>query len=362
MNELENARQTINEVDREFARLFEKRMKAVKEVAAYKREHGLQIFDPEREETVLKQNSALVENEQLRSYFVQFLNANMTISKAYQARLLEGMRVAFCGTEGAFAALAAGKIFPQAKKCGYATFEKAYEAVEKGECDAAVLPLENSLGGEVGRVMDLSFFGSLFINGVYEIEVVHNLLGVPGASLSDVRTVISHPQALSQCDRYLSKGAFQLVEAENTALAAKEVAEKGDPAFAAVASEEAARAFGLTVLESHINEKGSNTTRFGVFSRTAKNPSPRDSRFILVFTVKNEAGSLAKAVSAIGEGGFNLRALKSRPTKDLNWEYYFFVEGEGDLTSLAWETTQKKLEKQCRDLKILGSFEKDIVL
>lgn len=362
MKSLDEARSVINEIDREFARLFEKRMQAVRDVAAYKQAHGLQIFDPAREDAVIRKNSALIEEEELRSYFVQFLNANMNISKAFQSRLLEGMRVAYSGTEGAFAKLAARKIFPEANLVAFSSFSKAYEAVENGDCDCAVLPIENSLGGEVGKVLDLSFFGSLFVNGVYEIEVVHHLLALPGADPDKIKTVISHPQALSQCDVYLTQKGYTLQEAENTALAAKYVAERGDPTLAAVASEEAALAFGLQKLESHINDKGSNTTRFAVFSRTRKNVDPRDQRFFMLFTVKNEAGSLAKAISEIGEAGFNLRALKSRPTKDLNWEYYFFLEGEGTLSSPAGESMMKALQSTCRDLKILGSFEKDVLL
>ena len=362
MNELEEARKTINEVDREFARLFEKRMEAVRHVAHYKKENGLRIFDPERERAVLEKNSALIGDEALRSYFARFLQANMDLSKAYQARLLEGARVAFSGTEGAFAALAARRIFPDASLVACPSFSRAYEAVEKGDCDSAVLPLENSLGGEVGKVMDLAFFGTLAVSGVYDIEVVHNLLILPDADPAGIRTVISHPQALSQCEAFLSSRGYRTVEAENTALAAKKVAESGDPTLAAVASEEACRAFGLRVAEGHINEKGSNTTRFAVFTRGKKAPSLHDERFILLFTVKNEAGSLAKAISAIGEAGFNLRSLKSRPTKDLNWEYYFYSEGEGAIASPAGEKLLASLAATCRNVKILGSYEKETVL
>ena len=147
-----------------------------------------------------------------------------------------------------------------------------------------------------------------------------------------------------------------------TAVAAKLVAEGDDSTVAAIGSEAAAEVFGLEVLKSHINEKGGNTTRFAVFCPAVETPSEKDEHFVMVFTVKNEAGALAKAVSAIGECGFNLRAIKSRPTKNLSWEYYFFCEGDGRILSPEGEKMLKLLEENCNDLKVLGSYEKEIVI
>ncbi|MBE6712111.1 MAG: bifunctional chorismate mutase/prephenate dehydratase [Ruminococcaceae bacterium] len=359
---LEIAREEINCVDREMAKLFERRMRAVAQVAKYKQETGMPIFDPVREEEILRRGALRVEDQVIRGYYVNFLHANMDISKTYQSRLLGGMRVAYSGVKGAFAQIAASRIFPDAEVCGYPDFAAAYRAVENGESDVAVLPLENSTGGDVGTVMDLAFFGSLHINGIYDIEVVQNLLVKPGTSLSDVRAVISHPQALGQCDAFIKKIGAQTHNAVNTAVAAKTVAESSDPSLAAIGSEEAAAEFGLSVLCSHIQEKGGNTTRFAVFSRTEKDLTERDRQFVLLFTVKNEAGALAKAVSAIGDGGFNLRAIKSRPTKHLSWEYYFFCEGEGFIRGEEGKKMLAELGKNCNDLKVLGAFEKEIVL
>jgi chorismate mutase/prephenate dehydratase len=359
---LDEARGEIDRIDTEMARLFQERMAAAEKVARYKKETGMPIFDPVREEAVIRRGSARVEDETLRSYYVNFLHATMDISKAYQSRLLGGMRVAYSGVKGAFSYLAASRIFPDAEAVGYGDFAAAYHAVENGESDVAVLPLENSTGGDVGTVMDLAFFGTLKINGIYDIEVVQNLLVKPGASLSEIKTVISHPQALKQCGAFLKKLGVRMVEAANTAVAAKSVAESDDPTIAAIGSEEAAAEFGLDVLCSHIQEKGGNTTRFAVFSRTEKDQSEKDCQFVLFFTVKNEAGALAKAISAIGDGGFNLRAIKSRPTKNLSWEYYFFCEGEGCICSAAGEKMLAELGKNCNDLKVLGAFEKENIL
>ena len=144
MTELEKARQIINDVDKKMAELFVIRMNAAKTVAEYKKEHGLQVFDAAREAEVIKKNSMLIEDETLKSYYVEFIKSNMEISKNYQHRLLEGMRVAFSGVEGAFANIAANKVFPDAIAVPYADFKSAYESVEKGDCDAVILPIENS--------------------------------------------------------------------------------------------------------------------------------------------------------------------------------------------------------------------------
>lgn len=360
MTELEKARQIINSADREMAALFEKRMAAVKCVAQYKKERGLPVDDIAREEEMIERNSALILSDEFRSYYVNFLRSNIEISKSMQHKLLDGMRVAYSGVEGAFANIAAERIFPDAKAVAYPDFKAAYKAVENGECDSAVLPVENSFNGDVGKVLDLAFFGSLYVNGVYEAEVVQNLLAVKGTTLEEVKTVISHPQALGQCAAYIEKHGFKTIEAVNTAVAAKEVAASGRHDIAAIASAEAAEKFGLKKLVAHINESSTNSTRFAVFSRAQKMPSPSDRRFIMLFTVNNVAGSLGRAISVIGEHGFNLRALKSRPTKELIWDYYFYAEGEGNIGGDEGQKMLSELKDYCSNLKVLASFEKEI--
>ena len=362
MNELDKARQQINAVDEEMARLFQKRMDAVQLVAAYKKKHGMPVDDLAREEEMIQRNSTRVQDEAYRSYYVNFLRANIDLSKNLQHRLLDGMRVAYSGVEGAFANIVAERIFPDASCVPCANFKAAYQAVVDGDCDCALLPVENSFNGDVGQVMDLAFFGSLYVTGVYEAEIVQNLLVVPGTKAEDIRQVISHPQALGQCAAYIEQHGYQPIEAVNTAVAVKQVAEMGRHDIAAIGSEEAAAKFGLQKLDSHINESGTNSTRFAVFSRAQRitGPKDKDDRFIMLFTVKNTAGSLGRAISVIGEHGFNLRALKSRPTHDLSWEYYFYAEGEGNIAGEQGQTMLRDLTACCNNVKILGSYEKEI--
>lgn len=360
MADLKEARQIINETDKAMAQLFKKRMDAVRLVAAYKKEHGLPIDDLVREEEMIARNSQLIEDEDYRSYYVNFLRNNIELSKQLQHRLLDGMRVAYSGVEGAFANIVAERIFPDAKAVACSDFKAAYDAVVSGECDCALLPIENSFNGDVSKVLDLAFFGSLYVNGIYEAEIVQNLLAVKGTTLDEIKTVISHPQALGQCAAYIEKHGFETQEAVNTAVAAKQVAEMGRHDIAAIGSSEAAEKFGLKELASHINESSTNTTRFAVFSRVQKKENPNDARFIMLFTVKNAAGSLGRAISVIGEHGFNLLALKSRPTKELVWDYYFYVEGEGNINSPEGREMLEDLKGCCSNLKIVGSFEKEV--
>ena len=360
MKDLKEARQEINEIDREMAALFVRRMKAAEAVAAYKKENGLPIFDAGREREVIERGTGAVGDPVLRGYYARFLTETMAISRAYQSRLLNGMRIAYSGTVGAFAHIAAEKIFESGEKIAFDGFREAYRAVEDGDCDAAVLPLENSYAGEVGQVIDMLFSGPLFISGVYELPVVHDLAGLPGAAKDGIKTVVSHPQALAQCAGYLKKAGFKQVPYENTAMAARYVAESGDPTTAAICSEECADLFGLTVLDRHINESRSNTTKFGVFTRAERRPEgekpdPHD-RVLLLFTVRNEAGSLAGAINILGRRGYNMVVLRSRPMKELLWSYYFYIECEGSLTEAEEKSLLDDLSVCCDRLKLAGVY------
>ncbi len=362
MNELEKARETINAVDREMARLFEERMRAVRSVAEYKIRNGLQVLDPEREKQIIERNSALIEDGELRSYYISFLNESMAISRKFQHRLMEGRRIAYSGVPGAFAHIAACRIFPDAVCVPHGNFASAYKSVLDSDCDCAVLPIENSVNGDVTQVMDMAYSGNLCISGVYELRVEHCLLALPGAELKDIKTVVSHEQALGQCSAYLSDKSWTAKTAVNTATAAKEAAEGGDITVAVIASAETAKLYGLTVLERKINEGTQNVTRFAVFTREPTLPAPSNNRFIMFFTVKNEAGSLMRAVEAIGKNGFNLRALKSRPTRETNWEYYFYAEGEGSIADKSGRRMLEDLSEVCGRIKVIASFDRDIII
>lgn len=358
MRELKDIRLTINEIDAKMRELFVARMAAAKEVAEYKSAHGIPILDKEREAAVIEKNASSLENEELRPYYVNFIEDTMAVSRSYQDMLISGMKVAYSGERGAFAYIAATKLFPNARKIAYGNFESAYNACVKGECDAVVLPIENSYNGEVGAVTDLCFSGPLFINSVIDVDIAHCLLGAPGASVSDIKKVISHPQALAQCKGYIREHEFLEEDFENTALAAEHVAKLSDKSIAAIGSESAAAIFGLSVIEKNINQSKSNTTRFAAFSRSEHLHSPSEPgvHSIMLFTVKNEAGALAKALDIIGKHDFNMRTLRSRPRKDIMWQYYFYVEAEGNANSKEGKRLIEDLGEYCDKVKLVGTY------
>lgn len=357
-----SAREEINRIDREMAELFCQRLRAVQDVAAYKKSRGLPVLDANREKEVIARASALIEDDVMREYYICQLRSTMALSRRYQHRLLSGEKVAYSGVPGAFAAQATGVIFPDAEAVPCRDFADAYAAVEAGECECAVLPLENSIGGDVAQVLDLAYAGSLYVTGVYELEIEQNLLGVPGATTADVREVVSHPQALAQCEPYLQKNGWTLHEAVNTAAAAQAVAQAGDRSVAAIGTREAAEMYGLDVIAANIGADQTNTTRFAVFSRVPRQPQPGDGRFLLFFTVRHQAGALGRAIDAIGKTGFNLRALKSRPTKRSNWSYYFFAEGEGNLSDEDGQNMLSELALACENVRVLGTYGTEIKL
>lgn len=354
-NLLEEARKIINDVDTQMAELFLKRMRAAEMVYEHKKKMGLPILDQARETTVIERNTKRIEDEVLKGYYIDYLKNVMSISRAYQYRMQNGLKVAYSGVEGAFAHIAARRIFPESQRISCRDFKAAYESVVNGDNDVAVLPIENSYAGEVGQTIDLIFSGSLFINGIYELEIHQNLLGVPGSSVEDIKKVISHPQALSQCHDYIKSRALETEEANNTAVAARQVALAKDKHIGAIASIETAEIYGLTVLQQNINKSSENTTRFAVLSRVQAN-SPSLANSVLMFTVKHEAGSLANAISIIGKFGYNMTALRSRPLRKHSWQYYFYIEIDGSTDTAEGKQMLEELNKVCDQLKVVGTF------
>jgi len=354
-NKLEEARKIINRVDSQMAELFTERMRAAEMVYEHKKQYGLPILDQQREDEVIEKNSALIKDDVIKGYYIDYLKNLMSVSRAYQYRMQSGLKVAYSGVEGAFAHIAAGRIFPDGQRVSYRDFKSAYNSVVNGESDVAVLPIENSYAGEVGQTIDLIFSGPLFINGIYELEIHQNLLGLPDAKIEDIKKVTSHSQALGQCHEYTTLKKFETEEASNTAVAAKYVAEKNDKSIGAIASAETAEIYGLKILEANINKSGENTTRFAVLSKV-KAGSPSLPSSVLMFTVKNEAGSLANAISIIGKYGYNMTALRSRPLKKHSWQYYFYIEIDGSTETDDGRNMIKELSTVCDKLKVAGTF------
>lgn len=359
MENLDNIRKQIQAVDKEMAALFERRMQLAKGVMEFKQASGLPIYDEEQEKKILAHSAEYVQDPSLKEYHRIFVKNLMDVSKAYQERVMDKMKVAYCGIPGAYAHIAARKLYPTAQLISYPDFASAYMACEAGEVDVTLLPMENSHAGDVGDVMDLAFYGSLFVNVVVEMSIVQNLNGVKGAKISDIKKVVSHPQALAQCTEYIHKHGFEEEAFGNTAVASKYVAERGDVTLAAISSEDTAELYGLEILERKINTSNTNSTRFAVFSRTMNSTASKEhlgEHFILVFTVKNACGALAQALNLIGSHGFNMSSLHSRPLKGKMWGHYFFAELEGSVNSQDGQDLLIQLNTICSKMKHLGSY------
>ena len=275
------------------------------------------------------------------------------------------LKIAYSGIEGSFAAMAVGGIFPEAEKISCRTFREAYDAVGNGLAEAAVLPIENSYAGEVGQVSDLMFSGSLQVIGVYELSISQCLLGIEGSAVESIKTVISHPQALEQCGEYIAHHGFESIPYENTARAAKEVADRKDVAVGAIASSETAKLYGLSILQYDINESSQNVTRFAVFTRrdssneATEKAKQTPKNTIMIFTIRDFAGALARAISIIGKHNYNMRVIRSRPVKEFNWQYYFYTEIEGVLDSEEGWRMLEQLKTACEKIKVIGTYTPD---
>lgn len=354
MDKLSEARAAIDGIDAQMAALFEARMAAVAAVAAYKKEHGLPVLDGAREEQVVEKNLARLENKELAPFYADYIRHQMGLSRQYQAKVLGRDRVAYQGVEGAFAHIALKKLFPRARELPCATWSQVFDAVEAGDAAHGVLPFENSHAGDVSAVLDLCFaHPRLYVTEVCDLPVRQNLLGLPGAKLTDITRVCSHPQAIAQSERFLKSLSLPAEECLNTAVAAKRVAESGDNTLAAIASEETAALYGLKVLAADINSDGDNTTRFIVIGREMP---AGGNRFSLLFTVDHKAGKLAAVIQAIGAAGFNMECIKSRPMPGAPFEYYFYVELEGQPGAQGAQALLGKLEQVCNTLRVLGIF------
>lgn len=316
MDLLQQARAEIDAVDAEMAALFERRMQAVADVVRYKAETGKPVFDAAREADVITRNTARLQNEELRPYYKAFLQEAMAVSRAYQRATLGRDTAAYQGVEGAWSHIALRRMFPFARATAFATWPEVFDAVQNGDSQFGVLPFENSNAGDVSAVLDLLYtHPDIIVTHMQDMPIQQDLLGVKGAKLSNVRTVISHPQALAQSSVFLQQHGFATESWLNTAGAAKHIAELNDPTVAAIASAETADLYGLEVLAAGINMDGDNTTRFIVIERAAQPPvmTGEGQRLSLLFTARHKPGQLAVVLTRSVPAALTWSASKAAP-------------------------------------------------
>lgn len=356
MDLLNQARQEIDAIDSQMALLFTQRMEAVKKVISYKIENNMAILDSGREKEVIAKNiGRLPENTQdIVEYYKDFISHNMLLSREFQAEIIKNNTAAYQGVEGAFSHLALRKLFPLHKQLAFDSWADVFTAVENETCVHGVLPFENSHAGDVSEVLDLCFtHPNIYVTDMYDLTVQQNLLAKKASVLSDIKTVVSHPQALRQSASFIKQMGATQIEYPNTAAAAKYVSEQNDPTIAAIASVETAELYNLDILALNISERADNTTRFVVIS---KKPNTTGDRFSLLFTVKHQAGTLAEVIKIIAQNGYNMESIKSRPMPKVSWEYYFYTELVGD--GMDAEKLVEQLTPICHTVRILGAYQR----
>lgn len=376
MKNLVELREQIDAIDLQIVDLFEQRMKISEEVASYKISNGKKVFDKERERQKITSLKALAHNDFNRHGIEELFQQIMSMSRKLQYQMLAksgaagrlpfiavddidrtNIRVVYQGVEGAYSHAAMKAYFGEEVNCFHVrSFRDAMEAIAEGAADYAVLPIENSSAGIVADNYDLLVNFENYIVGEQVVKCEHALLGVPGAKLSDIKTVYSHSQALAQCEEYLDRHSeWRKVPYDNTALAAKKIAEEGDLTQAAVASKFAASIFNLDVLEEHIHYNEKNSTRFIVV--TNQRIFRKDATKISIcFETPHSSGSLYNVLSHIIYNGLNMNKVESRPIFGRNWEYRFFVDFEGNLNDSAVKNALRGIREEAINMKILGNY------
>jgi chorismate mutase/prephenate dehydratase len=376
MDKISNSRDEIDRLDREFIRILAERMRAVREIGSIKsQDPEAPLRDEVRERKMFDAWSREAEGAGLSSYFAgRVLREILNWSRRDQERFLESnahtarngvqsVRVGYQGVPACYSDLTITKIFAtrevaRLERIGFRSFTAAIEALEAGEVHYALLPIENTIAGTINEVQGLLAHRPITIVGEEVWPVEHCLVGRPGATLNDIKVIRSHPVALQQCQRFLDALVGCVVESyHDTAGAAQSVEREGDVSIAAIASEEAAQQYGLTVLRRDIADQNVNLTRFLLIATAAESVDPRrPSKTSLVFAVNHRRGALLECLQVFNQQGLSLSKLESRPQPSSPWEYLFYADFDGHVSDPRVAVALQEVRAHTNHLKVLGSY------
>ena len=268
-------------------------------------------------------------------------------------------KIAFQGEKGAYSHLASLEIFPNAEVKACATFEEAFQLASKNSEYKIIIPIENSLAGRVADIHYLIPKYKLQIHAEHYQKVVHNLLGVKGAKLEDVKYVRSHSQAIGQCQKIIFKNKFKSIVSADTAGSAKFVAEKKDKSESAIASALAAKIYNLDIIQTNIEDDSQNVTRFFVMGKEHKHPEFKDKKYITscIFKLKSIPAALYKALGGFATNGVNLCKLESFAVKNTFDQVNFYIDIEGHIENPSLQKALEELGFHTQKLDILGVYE-----
>ena len=370
MRKIEDIRRDINAIDHEILKLFLKRMKCAEEVSDYKMVNGGQVLVPSRESELLDTMLKDIPDE-LKLEYSSLLRTTTRVSRKHQYfRMLEAeperlkldlqprcnpKMVYYGGLPASYQEMACAELFPNAQRRPMESWEDVFRAVENGEADAGVVPVENSTAGTVNEIYDLLQQYGLYISHSHVKVIRHCIAACKGTSLVSITDVYSHPQALRQCQQYIKSHGYAAWDESNTAVAANKIAQCGDPTKAAICSEAAARLYGLDILDTHVNDGDYNQTRFIAVQR-ALSAQPEDTRVSLVLTLPHVVGSLYGSLAVFADYGLNMTEIHSRPLRDMPWNYCFYIDFDGNLLDQDTRALIYQLTQECAYVRVLGSY------
>lgn len=373
--DLATLRKKIDETDEKIVQLFEERMLLSDNVATYKIEVGKAIFDKERENEKLQKIKEATHSSFNAKGAVELFSQIMAISRKYQYQKMQNgltkkegfaqvstifsdeMQIVYQGDKGSYSEEAMYRFFGEHVNCHpVPTFKSAIDEICEEKSDFAILPIENSTAGIVNEVYDLLVSSEAYIVGEIIIPIKHCLLGVSGAKIGDIERVYAHPQALMQSEAYLaSHSKMSGISMKNNAFAAQKVAFDKDMSQAAIASERASVVYGLSILQQEIHDESKNSTRFIIVSKKKQYMS-NAKKVSICLEIMHESGSLYRVLSHFIFNDLNMTKIESRPIRDRNWEYRFFIDFEGNLASASVQNALSGLKEETLNLKILGNY------
>lgn len=371
MDELDRLRGQIDAVDKEIISLFEKRMGLVLGVAQYKKEHNAAVLQTSREDEVLKKAVENIQNKEYSDSARQLMVEIMGLSKDLQRKkivksnLISYVRKpldingkkGYYGDKGSNSQQAMIDFFGDDNGESFATFEDIFVALKEDKIQYGVLPIENSSTGAITEVYDLLRKYGFFIVGEQWQGINHCLLGVTGTKLEDIREVYSHPQAITQCDNYLSGSKWTIIPYKSTASSSKFVAEQKDKSKTAIASKRNAELYGLDVIAENIQSQSCNYTRFIVIGKNLLE-SDKSDKTSIVFALNSTPGALFNALKYFAKNGINLLNIESRPVENSPERYYFYVDLEYPCNSSKLNEALEYVAEVSSFFEIIGEYAK----
>lgn len=370
--DLKQLRDGIDEIDSGILSLFLKRMELCRNVADYKREHKMPVFQGGREQEIIDRIKKLTANENLENGTTALFTNIMDISKILQNRTIltesgdysytspnfEGAEKIGCqGTSGANSEAAAEKVFGKREFTFYPSFEDVFKAVQAGDVDYGVLPVQNSTAGSVDSTYDLMAKYPFYIVKMVTLEIDHCLAAKKGTKIEDISCVFSHKQALSQCEVFLSRTKLKKAEYSNTATAAEKVLRSDEP-IAAICSTSCAEKLGLEILAKNIADCTINRTQFIIISKDLQVADESDAVSVML-TIPHKEGSLYRLLTKFFVNGMNLLRIENRPIRDGSFDVMFFLDFSGKLSDPSVKAVLRDLEENLSNFRCIGTFKSE---